>query len=284
MTEIKRVAVIGAGTMGSGIAEACAKGGAETIVVELNADVLARSEANITGSLDKAVARGKATEADREGTLSRMRFSTSIDDLADRDLVIEAIIESEPAKVSLFQSLDRITPPSCILATNTSSIPIINLATATSRGDKVVGIHFFNPAQVQPLVEVVRALTTSDSTVSAAADFCTATLGKKVIHCGDRAGFIVNRLLVPYLLSAIRMLDSGLATARDIDDGMKGGCAHPMGPLELSDLVGLDTLKAVADVLHEEWNEPHYAAPPLLKRLVAAGRLGRKTKAGFYDY
>lgn len=281
---IERVGVVGAGTMGAGIAEVCARGGVDVVVVELNDEIVTRASAKITESFNKSVARGKMTEADCASALGRLRFSTELRAMADRDLVIEAVIESEDEKVAVFQTLDQLTPAHCVLASNTSSIPIIRLAKATGRPAQVVGMHFFNPAPVQPLVEVVTSLMTSAETAAAVSDFCTGVLNKHVIRCKDRAGFVVNLLLVPYLLHAIRMYDQGFATARDIDDGMRHGCAHPMGPLELCDLIGLDTIKAVADVLYEEWGEPTYAAPPLLKRMVSAGLLGRKSGAGFYEY
>ena len=284
MTDITNVGVVGAGAMGAGIAEVCALGGAHVVVVEVNEVVVARAKGNIEQSMAKAVSRGKLTDDASAAALGRLIFVTDVAALDDRQLVIEAIIEVESAKIDLFGSLDRVTPAGCLLASNTSSIPIIHLAKATQRPELVLGMHFFNPAPVQPLVEIVRSLLTSDATTDAASAFTTTTLGKRVIHCKDRAGFVVNLLLVPYLFHAIRMLDAGLATVKEIDDGMRYGCAHPMGPLELCDLVGLDIAKAVGDVLYEEWGEASYAPPPLLRRMVSAGWLGRKTKRGFYDY
>lgn len=280
---ISRVGVVGAGTMGSGIAEVAAKSGCDTVVVEANPDALAAGRHRIDGSLGRMVSKGKLSEGDSAQVLSRFTFTTEIGDLGDRDLVIEAIIEDEAAKLDLFGKLDGIVPPTGILASNTSSIPIINLASATGRGEQVLGMHFFNPATIQPLVELVSSLRTSEATIDAVRDFATDVLGKNVIGCRDRAGFVVNRLLVPYLLAAIRMHDEGVPAA-DIDDGMKYGCAHPMGPLELSDLIGLDTIKLVADVLYDEYKDATHAPPPLLKRMVSAGDLGRKTGRGFYDY
>lgn len=282
--EITRIGVVGAGTMGSGIAEVCARSGLDTKVVELSPELVERGQARVIGSMDKALARGRLTDEERDRAVSLLSFSSDLGTFDDRDLVIEAIVEAEDEKVSVFRTLDKVTPAHAVLASNTSSIPIIRLATVTGRPDQVVGMHFFNPAPVQPLVEIVRCLRTSDETVEAVQALAEGPLGKHVIHCRDRAGFIVNRLLVPYLLAAIRMLDSGEASREDIDNGMRFGCAHPMGPLELCDLVGLDTVKAVADVMFEEFKEPLYAPPPLLNRMVSAGKLGRKTNEGFYDY
>jgi 3-hydroxybutyryl-CoA dehydrogenase len=282
--QIERVGVIGAGTMGSGIAEVCARAGVHTIVVDLDDEYVAACRVKIQQSLDKAVGKGRLAAEERDATLDRLAFVTDLDALSDRDLIIEAIVESEPEKITVFQALDKLLRPEAILASNTSSIPIIRLAKATQRPDRVLGMHFFNPAPVQPLVELVSSLATSDDTVDTVQAFTGGVLGKHVVRCGDRAGFVVNALLVPFLLSAIRMLDSGYATAEDIDNGIRYGCAHPMGPLALCDLIGLDTIKAVSDVLYEEWNEPLYAPPPLLKRMVSAGHLGRKSGRGFFTY
>ncbi|MCB0994220.1 MAG: 3-hydroxybutyryl-CoA dehydrogenase [Acidimicrobiales bacterium] len=284
IVEITRVGVIGAGTMGSGIAEVCARAGLDTRVVEMSPEFVEKGRERVIGSMDKAAARGRMTQEERDIAVDLLSFGSDLGALDDRDLVIEAIVESEDDKVTVFQTLDKVMPAHGIIASNTSSIPIIRLATVTQRTSQVVGLHFFNPAPVQPLVEIVRCLRTSDETVEAVQSLAETTLGKHVIHCRDRAGFIVNRLLVPYLLAAIRMLDSGEASREDIDNGMRFGCAHPMGPLELCDLVGLDTVKAVADVMFEEFKEPLYAPPPLLNRMVSAGKLGRKTGEGFYDY
>jgi 3-hydroxybutyryl-CoA dehydrogenase len=281
--KIAHVGVIGAGTMGSGIAEVLAKAGIDTIVVEANAGALEAGQRRIDGSLGRLVSKGKLSEGAADEIIGRLAFTTDVGDLGDRDLVIEAIIEDEAAKLELFGRLDEIIPDEGILASNTSSIPIVNLAVATGRADRVLGMHFFNPATVQPLVEVISSLRTSDATVEAVRDFATDTLGKHVIGCRDRAGFVVNRLLVPYLLAAIRMRDEG-ASVEDIDNGMKYGCGHPMGPLMLCDLIGLDTIKAVADVLYEEFKDPASAPPPLLKRMVSAGDFGRKSGRGFYEY
>lgn len=281
--EIRRVGVVGAGTMGAGIAEVFARGGFDTVVVEADPALAEAGRERITASLDRAASRGKLSGPERDATLARLRVSASLEDLADRDLVVEAIVESFEAKRELFRELDRVTGPAAVLASNTSSIPIVQLAVETGRPEKVIGMHFFNPAPVQPLVEVVRSLLTSDETVAAVRDLAGG-LGKSVIEAKDQAGFIVNRLLIPYLLSAVAMLEAGSATREHIDTGMREGCAHPMGPLELCDLIGLDIVLHVADVLHSEFRLPQYAAPPLLRRLVQAGRLGRKSGAGFYEY
>ncbi len=282
--DITKVVVIGGGTMGSGIAEVCAKSGVDTILLEASAEFAEAAQNRVQASLDKAVARNKMTDDERAAADRNLRFTTDAGDLGDRDLAIEAIIEDESAKLALFDTLDEILPDHAILSSNTSSIPLVNLATATDRPTQVVGLHFFNPATVQPLVELVRPITASDDTVGAAERFATGTLGKTVIHTEDRAGFIVNRLLVPYLTAAINLLDTAEVTAEDIDNGMVLGCAHPMGPLALCDLIGLDVIKAVADVLYAEFSEPFYAAPPLLKRMVAANMLGVKSGQGFYSY
>jgi 3-hydroxybutyryl-CoA dehydrogenase len=270
--------------MGAGIAEVCIKAGVDTVLLDLDAAALERGRAGIESSLARGVAKGRMSEADRDAALARLHTGTSIDELADRDLVVEAIVENPAIKATLFADLDRVTGPGAVLASNTSSIAIVRLATATQRPGRVLGMHFFNPAPVQPLVELIPALTTDAEVVDTVEAFATGTLGKTTIRCRDQAGFVVNALLVPYLLAAVRMLESGAATAADIDAGMKGGCAHPMGPLELADLVGLDTLASVGEVMFEEFKEPLYAPPPLLRRLVAAGRLGRKTGRGFYEY
>lgn len=282
--DITKVAVIGGGTMGSGIAELCAKAGLDTIVMEADAAAAEAAQTRIDGSMDKAVARERLSAEDREAAGAKLSYTTDLSSLADRDLVIEAIVENEAIKLDLFAKLDEITPEHAILASNTSSIPLINIGTATKRPERVIGLHFFNPATVQKLCEIVVSIATSDETLAQATAFAENTLGKETIVSQDRAGFIVNRLLVPYLLQAIVLLDTGQVSAEDIDNGMKFGCAHPMGPLTLCDLIGLDTIKSVADVLYDEFKEPTYAAPPLLKRMVAGGLLGRKTGRGFYTY
>ena len=282
--DIQKVGVVGGGTMGSGIAEVCARSGLDTAVVEIDAAAAEQVQRRIAKSLGRAQDRGRITAEAHEAAVANLSYSHDLADLARADLVIEAVIENLPEKRRIFGLLDDITPQHAVLASNTSSIAIVDLAMATNRPERVVGMHFFNPAPVQPLVEVVRSVASDAEVVEAVIAFGSEVLGKHVIGCEDRAGFVVNRLLVPYLLAAIQMADSGQASVADIDAGMKHGCAHPMGPLELCDLIGLDVIEAVAEVLHTEYAERLYAPPPLLRRMVAAGRLGRKTGAGFYDY
>jgi 3-hydroxybutyryl-CoA dehydrogenase len=271
--------------MGSGIAEAAARAGMDVRVVELDVLALENGRDRIASSIARAQKAGKLTDAEAQAAMGRIQFSTDIGSLAERQLVVEAVVESEPEKVAIFEMLDKVVEsPEAILASNTSSIPIMKLAMATKRPTQVIGIHFFNPVPVLPLVELVTSLLTSEETTSNANQFAAEQLGKQVIRSQDRAGFIVNALLIPYLLSAIRMLESGFATADDIDVGMVKGCAHPMGPLALADLIGLDTTIAVANSLYDEFKEPLYAPPPLLARMVDAGLLGRKSGQGFYNY
>ncbi len=287
VSPIERVGVIGCGLMGSGIAEVCARAGLDVLVKEYDADAAERGLQRLTGSLDTAVRRGKLDEVDRDSTLARIGFTTDMDELGDRQLVIEAVNEDESTKVDTFRALDKVFADhgdDLILASNTSSIPIMKLAMATSRPEQVIGLHFFNPVPVLPLLEVVTSLLTSDRTTETSTTFAADVLHKRVINSQDRAGFIVNALLIPYLLSAIRMMESGFASAEDIDTGMVEGCAHPMGPLALTDLIGLDTTMAVAESLYAEFKEPLYAPPPLLSRMVEAGLLGRKAGRGFYEY
>jgi 3-hydroxybutyryl-CoA dehydrogenase len=285
MNDIKRIGVIGGGLMGSGIAEVCGRAGLDVVVREVDAGAAEAGQARLTTSLDRGLRSGKLTEEDRDGTLASVHFTTDYDELADRQLVVEAVVEEESMKVDVFKALDKVvTDPDAILASNTSSIPIMKLGIATSRPENVIGIHFFNPVPVLHLVELVTSLLTSQETIATADRFAADVLGKKVIRSQDRAGFIVNALLIPYILSAIRMMESGFATADDIDTGMVEGCNHPMGPLHLADLIGLDTTQAVAISLYEEFKEPLYAPPPMLSRMVEAGLLGRKTGRGFFDY
>jgi 3-hydroxybutyryl-CoA dehydrogenase len=285
MSEYTRVGVIGAGLMGSGIAEVCARAGLDVVVREINDDAVAAGRTQITRSLDRGVQKGKLTEQERDAALGRLTVTADLGGLADRDLVIEAAIENPGVKAALFRDIDRtVKRPDAILATNTSSIPIVEVARATSRPGQVIGLYFFNPATVQQLVEVIPSVLTSQDVTEGACAFVTEVLGKTPISAPDRSGFVVNALLVPYLLSAVRMLEARHATPGDIDTGMRLGCAHPLGPLELSDLIGLDTLQAVADSMYAEYAEPLYAAPPLLRRMTAAGLLGRKSGRGFYDY
>ena len=283
--DIQRVGVVGCGQMGAGIAEVSARAGLDTIVHEIDAAAAERGRNRLIASFDKAVARGRMSEEEREATLARLTFTTDLADMADRRMVIEAVIEDEPLKTQVFRTLDKVVEADdAILASNTSSIPIMKLGIATQRPENVVGIHFFNPVPVLRLVELVTSLMTDEATVDAANHFAEDTLGKIVIRSQDRAGFVVNALLIPYILSAIRMMESGFATAEDIDHGMVEGCNHPMGPLSLADLIGLDTTLAVAVSMYEEFKEPLYAAPPMLSRMVEAGLLGRKSGRGFYDY
>ncbi|MEB8336702.1 3-hydroxybutyryl-CoA dehydrogenase [Streptomyces endophyticus] len=285
MSDIQRVGVVGCGQMGAGIAEVCARAGLDVKVAETTGEALEYGRTRLLSSLAKAASRGKITEEELAETQERLTFTTDLGEFSDRDLVIEAVVENEQVKTEIFQVLDQVvTRTDAILASNTSSIPLVKLAVATSRPDHVVGIHFFNPAPVQKLVELIPALTTSEGTISRAQVMVEKTLGKHAIRAQDRSGFVVNALLVPYLLSSIRMFESGIASREDIDNGMELGCAHPMGPLKLSDLIGLDTIVSIADSMYDEYKEPLYAAPPLLQRMVDAGRLGRKSGSGFYTY
>jgi 3-hydroxybutyryl-CoA dehydrogenase len=280
-----RIGVVGCGLMGSGIAEVAARAGLDVVVVEADEAASKAGRGRIESSLSTGVDRGKLEAADMDAALGRIAYATDPDQLADRELVIEAVVEDAATKVAVFERVDRaVESADAILASNTSSIPIMKLAMATRRPEAVVGMHFFNPVPVLALVELVPSLLTGEPTIERSERFATEVLSKRVIRSQDRAGFVVNALLIPYLLSAIRMLESGFATADDIDAGMVEGCAHPMGPLRLTDLIGLDTTMAVAESLYEEFKEPLYAAPPLLSRMVDAGLLGRKTGRGFYDY
>lgn len=282
---LQRIGVVGCGLMGAGIAEVSARSGCDVVVVEAT-DVAAKSGLDrIEKSLEKAAQRGKLSDADVDAISKRLFVTHDFDSLADRELVIEAVPEIDELKVDVFRRLSQtVEAADSILATNTSSIPIMKLAMATNRPEQVVGLHFFNPVPVLPLVEVVRSLLTSDDTAQRVGVFAGDQLSKNLIQSQDRAGFIVNALLIPYILSAIRMFESGFASAEDIDNGMVHGCAHPMGPLALADLIGLDTTAAVAQSMYEEFKEPLYSAPPLLLRMVDAGLLGRKSGRGFYLY
>jgi 3-hydroxybutyryl-CoA dehydrogenase len=282
---IERVGVVGAGQMGAGIAEVSARAGVEVLVYEPTEELTAAGKARITKSLQRGVSTGKITERERDEALGNLRFTTDIADLSDRQLVIEAVIEDDAVKGKIFAELDKvITDPDAVLASNTSSIPIMKIAAATQNPSRVLGLHFFNPVPVLPLVELVSTLVTSDAALARTEKFAGEVLGKQVVRCGDRSGFVVNALLVPYLLSAIRMVEAGFATVDDVDKAVVAGLSHPMGPLRLSDLVGLDTLKLIADKMFEEFKEPLYAAPPLLLRMVEAGQLGKKSGQGFYKY
>ncbi|WP_409329700.1 3-hydroxybutyryl-CoA dehydrogenase [Trujillonella humicola] len=279
-----RVGVIGGGTMGAGIAEVCARAGSSVVLVEADPGSVDRCRSRIEASVQRATRAGRLSGEEAGRALERIDVVTDLEATASADLVIEAVPEVEDLKLDLFRRLDAILRPEAILASNTSSIPLVKMASVTGRAERVVGVHFFNPAPVLPLVEVVASLLTSDETLFAVTDFAEKRLGKTTIRSKDRAGFIVNALLIPYLLSAIRMLESGFATAEDIDAGMVQGCAHPQGPLALADLIGLDTTAAVAQSMYEEFKEPLYAPPPLLLRMVDAGLLGRKTGRGFFPY
>lgn len=279
-----RVGVIGGGLMGSGISEVCARAGHEVVIHEIDAAAAEAAIARVSKSLGRAVERGKIEQAEADSVSSRISVSTELADQADRQIVIEAATENEDLKKRLFADLDSVVSDAdAILASNTSSIPITRLAAATNRPDRVVGLHFFNPVPVMALVELITTVRTDPGVATTAQGFAEG-LGKTVVQAKDRAGFVVNMLLIPYMLGAIRMLEAGFASREDIDAGMRLGANHPMGPLELTDFVGLDTTKYVADVLFEEFKEPLYASPPLLTRMVEAGLLGRKSGRGFYEH
>ena len=287
MTEstIHRVGVIGAGQMGGGIAEVCARAGVDVIVFDTGEALIAAGRERLVKSLERGVGAGRITEGERDGAIDKLRFTTSLTDLADRQLVIEAVIEDESIKAGIFSRLDEIvTDPDAVLATNTSSIPVMKIAAATGNPGRMLGLHFFNPVPVLPLVELVTTLVTDEAAAARTEHFAATVLGKQVVRCSDRSGFVVNALLVPYLLSAVRMVESGLATVADVDKAVVAGLSHPMGPLRLSDLIGLDTLKLIADKMYEEFKEPLYGPPPLLLRIVEAGWFGRKSGRGFYTY
>jgi 3-hydroxybutyryl-CoA dehydrogenase len=282
---MERIGVVGCGLMGSGIAEVTARAGAFVTVIEADEEALKRGQDRIEKSLSRAVGSNKMSEEDATLIRDHLTYSTDFADLAERELVIEAVAEIEEIKLDVFRKIDAaVVDPGAILATNTSSIPIIKLAMATKRPEQVIGMHFFNPVPVLRLVELISSLLTSPETTARTTQYATDSLHKKVITSPDRAGFVVNALLIPYLLSAIRMLESGFASAEDIDTGMVVGCAHPMGPLALTDLIGLDTTLAVADSLYEEFKESHLAPPPLLSRMTQAGLMGRKSGQGFFSY
>ena len=280
---IKTVGILGSGIMGSGIAEVAAKAGHTVILRSRKQETADAMVASLEKSLTKQVERGKLSDDDKAAVLGRVSATENIADLADCDLVIESVVEDLDVKTALFAELDGVVKESAILATNTSTLPVVDMAVATNRPQNVVGVHFFNPAPMMSLVEIVRPLTASDETVAAVTEFATAC-GKDPVEVKDRAGFIVNALLFPYLNNAVRMLENGTASREDIDTAMKGGCNFPMGPLALLDLVGLDTSLSILDALYDEFRDPNYAAVPLLRRMVAAGKLGRKSGSGFYDY
>jgi 3-hydroxybutyryl-CoA dehydrogenase len=280
---VKRVGIVGSGIMGSGLAEVCSKAGYEVVVrsrTQSGADGLM---AGLEKSLARQVDKGRLDAAERDQVIGRVSAVTDLSELAECDLVVESIVEDLAAKKHLFNELDRICAERTVLATNTSTLAVVELAMETGRPERVCGIHFFNPAPAMALVEIVRAITTSDETVATAVGFAEACW-KQAVQVRDQAGFIVNALLFPYLNNAVRMLDAGVATRDDIDTAMKGGCNFPMGPLALLDLVGLDTSLAILEALYAEFRDPNYAPAPLLSRMVSAERLGRKTRQGFYDY
>jgi 3-hydroxybutyryl-CoA dehydrogenase len=281
--DVKRVGVIGCGVMGAGIVEVSARAGLDVVYLEATPDLVERGRHRLEASLGRAVERGAIAEDQRRAALERVRGTTSIDDLSDAELILEAATEDRDVKEALFRELDGVVRPEVVFGSNTSSIPIVDLGAATERPDRVVGIHWFNPVPVMGLVEVVRSITTSDETVEFARAF-GAMLGKTTVLSRDRAGFIVNTLLIPYLNDAIRMLEDGFATREDIDTAIHLGLNHPMGPLRLADLIGLDTCLQISNVLYEEFRDARFAPPPLLKRMVTAGHLGRKTAKGFFDY
>jgi len=282
---IERVGVIGAGQMGGGIAEVCARAGVDVVVFETTEALVNAGRNRISTSLERGVSAGKISERERDSAADKLRFTTDLADLADRQLVIEAVIEDENVKAAIFSRLDEIiTDPDAVLASNTSSIPIMKLGAATGNPGRVLGLHFFNPVPVLPLVELVTTLVTDEAAAARTEQFAASVLGKQVVRCSDRSGFVVNALLVPYLLSAIRMVEAGFATVADVDKAIVAGLSHPMGPLRLSDLIGLDTIKLIADKMYEEFKDSQYAPPPLLLRMVEAGRLGKKSGRGFYEY
>ena len=280
---VKRVGIVGSGIMGSGIAEVASKTGHEVVLRSRKQETADKTVAGLEKSLNKQVEKGRLSEEDRDGALQRVTATSDLGELAACDLVIESVVEDLPTKKELFNELDRICGEGTILAANTSTLPIIELAMETGRPQKVCGIHFFNPAPMMALVEVVRPLTADDETIAEAKAFAEAC-GKSPVEVKDQAGFIVNALLFPYLNNAVRLLENGVATREDIDEAMKGGCNFPMGPLALLDLVGLDTSLAIIEALYAEFRDPNYAPVPLLKRMVAAEQLGRKSGRGFYDY
>jgi 3-hydroxybutyryl-CoA dehydrogenase len=280
---IEKVGVVGCGLMGSGIAQVAAQAGFQVVVHEVNENLLGKGIGRIQGFVGKELEKGKISRDEADAILKRLKGTTNLVDMSDCDLIIEAIIENMAEKQKLYSTLDSFCKPETIIASNTSSLPVIEMAAATKRQDRIGGLHFFNPVPVMKLVEVVKTISTSDETIATLMDYSTR-IGKKAVLAKDTPGFIVNLLLVPYLLDAIRALESGVASKEDIDEGMRLGCNHPMGPLTLLDFVGLDTTYYIANIMFEEFKDTRYAAPPLLKRMVLAGHLGRKSGKGFYDY
>jgi 3-hydroxybutyryl-CoA dehydrogenase len=283
MAEIKRVGVLGCGLMGSGIAQVCAAAGYETIVREVSDEVCERGIGGITKQLGKSVEKGKLAADARDAIVGRLRGTTKLEDLRDCDIIIEAVVEDLELKNQMWKTLDEVCGPETIFASNTSSLTIADMAAATRRPERMVGLHFFNPVPVMKLVEVVKTIATDPQVFQTAFDFA-ASLGKEPIVCKDNSGFVVNLLLVPYMMDAIRALEQGVASIEDIDKGMKLGTGYPMGPFVLSDFVGLDTLDKIGGIMFEEYKEKRYASPPLLKRMVSLGYFGRKSGKGFYDY
>jgi len=283
MAEIKRVGVLGCGLMGSGIAQVCAAAGYETIVREVSDAVCERGIGGIAKQLGKSVEKGKLAAEDRDAIVGRLRGTTKLEDLRDCDIIIEAVVEDLELKNQMWKTLDEVCGPETIFASNTSSLTIADMAAATKRPERMVGLHFFNPVPVMKLVEVVKTIATDAEVFQTAFDFA-ASLGKEPIVCKDNSGFVVNLLLVPYMMDAIRALEQGVASIEDIDKGMKLGTGYPMGPFVLSDFVGLDTLDKIGGIMFEEYKEKRYASPPLLKRMVSLGYFGRKSGKGFYDY
>lgn len=285
MDSVTRFGVVGGGLMGAGIVEVATRAGLDVVCVEVSAEAAHRSEERVRASIERARAKGRLSDDDARSALTRMRFVDTIAALADREFVVEAASEDEDIKLDLFRRLGSIVESeTAVLASNTSSIPVVKLGAVSGRASHVIGVHFFNPAPVMPLVEIIPSLTTSAETVARSRELVSTTMGKQIIEARDRAGFVVNSLLVPYLLAAIRMLEAGHASAEDIDRGMMLGCGHPMGPLALSDLIGLDTVRSIGQSMYEEHKEPLFAPPPLLDRMVAAGLLGKKSGRGFHSY
>ena len=284
-TAVERVGVVGAGMMGSGIIEVAARAGSDVIAWEAKQEFADAGRARLEKSLNRGVDRGKLTAEERDAALGRVRFTTDLADFADRQIVCEAIVENAEVKADVFAQLDKyVTDPNAALCSNTSSLPIQRIAAATTKPERVLGLHFFNPVPVLPLVELIRNLETTDAVADRARAWAADVLGKTVIEAKDRSGFVVNFLLVPYIMAAVRMVENGVATKEDIDAGMRYGCAHPMGPITLADMVGLDTLASISDVMFEEYGDPTYACPPLLRRMVQAGHHGKKSGKGFYTY
>jgi 3-hydroxybutyryl-CoA dehydrogenase len=283
MAEIKRVGVLGCGLMGSGIAQVCAAAGYETVVREISEEAVRRGLAGIAKQLGKSVEKGKLPAEERDAIVGRLSGTANLEDLRGCDIIIEAVVEDLALKNEMWRTLDELCGPETIFASNTSSLTIADMAAATKRPERMVGLHFFNPVPVMKLVEVVKTIATEPAVFQTAFDFA-ASLGKEPIVCKDNSGFVVNLLLVPYMMDAIRALEQGVATVEDIDKGMRLGTGYPMGPFVLSDFVGLDTLDKIGDIMYREYHEKRYASPPLLKRMISLGYFGRKTGKGFYDY